>query len=143
MPYAIAEIEITQPLPQLVIPEGDRGIGLVVRRAGRPIGFVMQALPAQRMLAPAELSRLIGEHIDSQLLEDPQAAPTASGASAALPLVTVAICTKDHPQDLAICLDRLLGVRSAGPEALVGVLVVDNAPSDSQTKELVAARPGI
>jgi len=104
---------------------------------------VMQEFPAQRMLTPTELSRLIGDHIHSQQLEDPRPALVASGSSAALPLVTVAVCTKDHPQDLAICLDRLLSLRSAAPEAVVGILVVDNAPSDSQTKDLVAAMPGI
>ena len=140
MPYAIADIEITQPLPTLVIGEDETGIALIVRRAGRPIDFVMHELPAQHMLTPAELSRLIARHIHAQ---EPEAAQPAQSASVAQPSVTIAICTRDNPQDLATCLDRLLSVRSAIPEAVVSILVVDNAPSDDRTKELVAAMPGV
>ncbi|MFL5801506.1 MAG: hypothetical protein ACJ8CR_07165, partial [Roseiflexaceae bacterium] len=60
MPYTITEVDSTQPLPTLIVPEGDTGIALVVRRAGVVIGFVMQELPALSTLTPEDLSRLIG-----------------------------------------------------------------------------------
>ncbi|HET9222860.1 MAG TPA: hypothetical protein VFO07_10170, partial [Roseiflexaceae bacterium] len=106
MPYAIADIEITQPLPTLVIAEGETGIALVVRRAGRPIDFVMHELPAQHVLTPAELARLVARHIHAQAPEAAQPAQLASHWPAAMPTVTIAICTRDNPQDLASCLNR-------------------------------------
>jgi GT2 family glycosyltransferase len=142
MPYTIADIELTQPLPTLTIPEGCAGIALIVRRAGRPVGFLMRAFPTKTMLDPGELSRVIGDHL--QHFEDPPPLDLAvSPAMVALPSITVAICTKDNPQDLAACLTRLQAVASAEPEGLAEILVVDNAPSDSRTRDLVAATPDI
>lgn len=45
MPYTITDIEVTQPLPTLTLSESDTGIALIVRRKGKPIGFLMKALP--------------------------------------------------------------------------------------------------
>jgi GT2 family glycosyltransferase len=143
MSYAIADIEITQPLPTFVTAKDDTGIALIVRRAGRPIGFVMHELPAQHTLATADLWHLLAELIDAQPPGEPETAPTIPESLAKLPSVTVAICTRNHPHNLAICLKQLLSVRNTMPEAIVEMLVVDNAPSDDQTKNLVAAIPGI
>jgi GT2 family glycosyltransferase len=143
MSYVIADIEITQPLPTIVTGEGDTGIALIVRQAGRPIDFIMHELPAQHMFAPADLTHLLAEVIDAQQPEEPKVTPPISDTLAELPSVTVAICTRDNPQNLANCLKHLLSVRSAAPEAVVEILVVDNAPSDGQTRDLVAAILGI
>jgi len=143
MPYAMNEVDITQPLPTLIVPASDTGIALIVRRAGRPIDFVMLELPAESTLTPEDLSRLIGAHMNPERLEEPQPPIAAPSSLALFPSLTIAICTKDNPSDLATCLNRLLSVRGAEPEGLVEILVVDNAPSDSQTKDLVASLPGV
>jgi GT2 family glycosyltransferase len=143
MPYAIADIEITQPLPTLAVAEAETGIALLLRRSGRPIGFVMRELPAGSQITPAELSGLIADHLQPQPHEDARPEPVARDASAASPSITVAICTKDNPRDLATCLERLVSLRSAAPEARIEILVVDNAPSNAQTRDLVAAMSGI
>ena len=49
------------------------------------------------------------------------------------PLVTVAVCTRDRPEDLARCLATLEALDY--PE--LDLLVVDNAPSDDATQHLV------
>jgi GT2 family glycosyltransferase len=55
----------------------------------------------------------------------------------------VVVCTRDRPQQLARCLERLVKVVDSD----VGVIVVDNAPSDDAVKDIVAeaaeARPGV
>jgi GT2 family glycosyltransferase len=143
MPYSIIDIDIALPLRALVVPEGHTGLALIIRRAGRPAGFVMRELPARSTLTAEDLARLIDGHY-ARISEERQlprvAAPDSPAAS---PLVTVAVCTKDNPHDLKICLKRLLAVASAEPEGIVEILVVDNAPSDSRTQELVAALPGV
>ncbi len=58
----------------------------------------------------------------------------------ALPGVTIAICTHDRPALLGRALDSVVGQAPAPDE----VLVVDNAPADGTTRELVARRfPGV
>ena len=47
MPYRITEIEVTEPLPSVAIPEGDTGIAILLRRNDRPIAFLMGAFPGK------------------------------------------------------------------------------------------------
>jgi GT2 family glycosyltransferase len=53
--------------------------------------------------------------------------------------ISVAVCTRDRPQDLARCLQSLQNLR----EQPVEILVIDNAPSSSATRELVANFPNV
>jgi GT2 family glycosyltransferase len=59
---------------------------------------------------------------------------TTSGAS-----VSVVVCTRDRPTDLARCLDAL-AASSRAPEE---VIVIDNSPSTSAARDIVGARPGV
>lgn len=52
--------------------------------------------------------------------------------------LSVAVCTRDRPQDLARCLDRLLQLASPPGD----IVVVDNSPTAS-AREIAAARPSI
>ena len=139
MSYAIVEIELTQPLRPVTVRDNESGVALILRQRGRPVGFVMHAIDINRTLEPTQLRELIS---------NAQVPPNATlsqqpGATAAfgreLPSLTIAVCTKDRPEDLRVCLDQLKKVRSAEADGGAGIelLVVDNAPSDSQTRELV------
>jgi len=55
------------------------------------------------------------------------------------PTVTVAVCTRDRPDDLARCLDAIQALNPP-PDQIV---VVDNAPSTNDTRLLVIQRPGV
>ena len=59
------------------------------------------------------------------------------------PSLTVAICTKDRPENLARCLQHLLKLQKAEDSPRFEILVVDNSPSDERAKELVALLPGV
>lgn len=56
-----------------------------------------------------------------------------------LPAVTVAVCTRDRPAELADCLDALGRLDYPRLE----LLVVDNAPSDSAAAVVVSAHRGV
>ena len=60
-------------------------------------------------------------------------------AGATLPPLTVAVCTRDRPDDLADCLDALLRLDYPDLE----ILVVDNAPATQATADVCAARAGV
>ncbi len=57
----------------------------------------------------------------------------------ALPALTVAVCTRDRPDEMAGCLDALLGLDYPA----VNILVVDNAPPDDAVRLLCQSRPGV
>jgi glycosyltransferase involved in cell wall biosynthesis len=143
MPYTITDIEVTQPLPTLSLSESDTGIAIILRRKGKPIGFLMQELLAKSVLTPEELAQLIAKELGSKLLQESlreELLPPDNQLPP--PSLTVAICTKDRPENLARCLESLVKLQTSNkPEGspCFEILVVDNAPSDEQTKELVAS----
>lgn len=53
--------------------------------------------------------------------------------------VSVIVCTRDRPAQLAKCLRYLLQLSEAPEE----ILVVDNAPTSDATRQVVAAAPGV
>ncbi len=146
MPYSIFDIEVAEPLPALTTRLEDTGAAYLVRFGGRPVGFWMEALPGGTTLAPADLARRIGRHAGSKLLSERMRAELAPPATPdRLPALTVAVCTKDRPDEAARCLDALLALEPSalGLPVALEVLVVDNAPSDARTRTLVAARPEV
>lgn len=148
MPYWITDIDVTELVPALTVPPDHDGIAMVVRREQRPIGFVMRPLPAGSHLNEQQAWEILYESIDAELLEGTGAGSEGSNEESkemnwtTTPSLTVAICTKDHPDDLKKCLQRLHAVceEDGGTEE---ILVVDNAPSDDATKRLVDSWPGV
>jgi len=142
MPYRITEIEVTEPLPSIAIPEGDTGIAILLRRNDRPIAFLLEAFPGNSVLSPENLERIIRQGVKARLLqEDPPGENISASRQVRFPSLTVAICTKDHPLDLNRCLDSLMALRTGEDGWGFEILVVDNSPSDGQTRDLIHSLP--
>ncbi|PSB45450.1 hypothetical protein C7B80_17010 [Cyanosarcina cf. burmensis CCALA 770] len=146
MSYTIAEIEVTQPLPTLSLAESDTGIALIIRRKGKPIGFLMQKLTPKSVITAEALSHLLADKFSSKILQESireELIPAAANLS--FPSLTVAICTKDRTDNLTRCLESLLKIQQPDSNSSVRfeILVVDNAPTDKQTKDLVATLPQV
>jgi glycosyltransferase involved in cell wall biosynthesis len=152
MSYTIIELEVTQPLSIIQPDQNDTGVALILRRKGRPIGFLMRSLPPKTVLLPESLAELLSQEFGPKLLQESireELAPVVGWVQ--FPSLTVAICTKDRPENLARCLKHLLKVRKPNTSSLrtsdslpgFEVLVVDNAPSDERTKELVSTMSGV
>lgn len=146
MPYPIVDIEVTQPLPTLTISEEDTGIALVVRRKDKAVGFIMQPLPGKSIISPEDLAKTIEREVGAKLLQEAIREELISGKNDdAFPSLTVAICTKDRVDNVARCLEHLLNLQTpiSGEKVDFEVLVIDNAPSDEKTKELVDGLPKV
>lgn len=128
MATLVIDLNLDAPPHEPIRAGGRDRVRAIVWRAGEPLGQI--TLPLAAAVAPAQLlaaaSDLTEAHRD--------ALPRAT----ALPMVTVAVCTRGRPEDLARCLEALLAQRDAPPHELV---VVDNAPADTLTQELVARFP--
>lgn len=139
MSYPIHEIEVTHPLPTLTLSESDTGIALIVRRQDQVVGFLMQ--PAtDRQIEPDTIAGWIAEKLGAKLLQEAMRAEWMTPSIAPDLSLTVAICTKDRPANLARCLNSLLPLQSPNAFAIV---VVDNAPSDDRTQTLVSGFPTV
>jgi GT2 family glycosyltransferase len=136
--YAVKNLEITMPLPEIALEKDQRGLALLLRRNDRPIGFILQPLAPATTLGAEELSGLIGAWCGVGVLEDKlreelleRAVPSERSS------VTVAVCTRDHPELLAKCLRSLARLRNAHDGASFEILVIDNAPREDDTLRLV------
>lgn len=136
MPYSIHEIEVTQPLPTLTLAENVTGVGLIVRRYDRAIGFLMQPWN-QAQIDGNTIASWIAEKLSAKIIQEAIRDEWERSEMANCPSLTVAICTKDRPDQLARCLNSLLKLQA------FEIIVIDNAPTDDRTKELVATLPTV
>jgi GT2 family glycosyltransferase len=144
MPYLLADLELTQPLPTLCLSSEETGIALILRRKNRPMGFLMAAKPPDSILTPEELAPLISAEVGTRLLQESlreELLPTVEPRP--FPSLSVAICTKDRPDSLARCLESLQNLQIAAGDPRFEILVIDNAPSDDRTQTLVTALPHV
>jgi glycosyltransferase involved in cell wall biosynthesis len=144
MSCAMFEIEVTKPLPRLSLNEGQTGLAIIVRRKGRPVGFWLDAPAPKKVVEPEDLAqRIIGE-AGQALMAEAIREEIASPPEATLPSVTIAICTKDRPDQLAGLLTSLQSSVAAAvrQNAALEIIVIDNAPSDDRTRQTALSFPG-
>jgi glycosyltransferase involved in cell wall biosynthesis len=141
MRYRLSEIEVTQPLVALEFAAGETGAAFLLRRNGRPIGFLMRENEGKATWAPEELSPWIGNELKTKILEEAirdELAPPR--ANVPFPSLSVAICTRNRVATLSRCLDSVLPLQQKYGFEL---LVIDNAPSDDATAKLVKGFPTV
>ena len=162
-PIWVGQVELGQALGAIDVrgnPDGpsyERAM-LLVRLHRQPLGFLETSLQGGRLGAEALASRVweaLGDRISAHLLEDrlrPVQGLPADGLAApptprcrgdiptedAAPSVTIAVATRDRPQQLLACLDGLLAL----PYPRFEVVVVDNAPSTAATAVVLRERHG-
>jgi glycosyltransferase involved in cell wall biosynthesis/GT2 family glycosyltransferase len=127
VPYALVDVELTAPSPTIGLGPEDSGVGIVVRRDDRVVGFALHHAAPGSTLTPATVAELVGPHDHRR--------PPAPADDGPTPSITVAVCTRDRPDLLGTCLDALLRQVDPGD-----VVVVDNAPTDDRTRRAVTDR---
>jgi hypothetical protein len=126
MPYALVDVELTEPLPEIRLRPDESGVALVSRRDGRVVGFAMHDAEPGAWIDPGTVARLVDPAPAEPVPRNPSFGRT--------PRITVAICTRNRTELLRDCLSRLLEL-DPGPDE---ILVVDNAPSDGSTRDEVS-----
>ena len=143
----VTELDLNQPLADLSGLEGYNSVQALVRWHGDPIGYVSLPLNNGCCSASAIRAAILDSYQHTLLqsmvkrdLEAPFADSQAeenTDAAEAVPandtLVTVAVCTRDRAEQLKDCLMSLSRLVYNNVE----ILVVDNAPSTDQTRNLV------
>jgi GT2 family glycosyltransferase len=131
-------------VPAVTVAQGEEGAALLFRHRGRPVGFSLLDRRGPAVLEPSTVHEAAavdaGLALVEALLDDelpPVPKPRAAGRS-----FTVAVCTRNRPELLGVCLRSLVESRAeAGGAAPLEILVVDNAPSDDGTERVAAALP--
>jgi GT2 family glycosyltransferase len=157
-PILIGELEITRPISGIDLPERPdsqpyTGVQLLVRLRHVPVGYVLLAPAA---LDPAAIARQVwsqlSAEINAQLVSQGGTAvdtlpadgipvgedSAEDGAEADYPTVSVVVCTRDRPDSVITALGTLTGLCYPRFE----IVVVDNAPTSSATRDAILARFG-
>ena len=141
MPTKILDIEISQDIGSLWGLEGYDSLWILVRCRKTPLGWIWISFPQPNipMLRPEEVRRAITHQLgrnvlvhalESQFFSDPMDSQSAQP-------ISVVICTRDRAGQLARCLKTLFALDYPDYE----IIVVDNAPSNNDTAELVSSLP--
>jgi GT2 family glycosyltransferase len=159
------DLELSAPIPDALRPArssegsgaGQRydSVRVLVRLHGAPIGFVEQPLVADALdvtvllkAADADLLAAVNEHLAADgvaaVSTVAAAGPARDGDRCASRIrpherVSVVVCTRDRPEILRGCLDRLRRLEYPNLE----ILIVDNAPPDGATREVVHDLAGL
>lgn len=147
MPYKCVDIDLYQPLEDIVLSPQDNGIGLIARWQADLVGFAMISLAAGSTFVREQLSMLVNDCFAQRIMALQAAKELELRWSASppppLPSLSIAICTKDRAPRLARLLRSLAAVRRTAPFPDIRILVVDNAPSDDATLHAVRGVPDV
>ncbi|MBI1789611.1 MAG: glycosyltransferase [Acidobacteria bacterium] len=139
--YKILELEVERPLPEVTVPPGYSGLAFVIRHRDMVVGFCMEALAEGTALSPDELAARVMKHAAAHILSE-RIYEELRGLLLPLnaPSLDIAICTHNRADVLKRCLESLTVAQGFSS---VRVLVVDNAPSDDRTRQVVADFPKV
>ena len=159
-PAKVMTVELTEPLTAVCGSERYRRVSVLARLHTEPIGVCAVPLGPEGIAADqlaAALWSELREPIDERfavagldappalasdgLKVDPETWPFSRDRSTVLagaPLISVVVCTRDRPAQIATCLGRL--AEQAYPR--FEVVVVDNAPATDAVRVLVDRMAG-
>ena len=143
MGYALLDVDVMSPMPHVQLRADQDGIGLLVRRSGRPVGFALEPLAPGSRLAPAEVDALAGAAAAEALVREAVLDELGRDSPPCPHTLTVAVCTHARADLLARCLASVTASVEASGLGRPEVLVVDNAPPDDSTRRTVEGLRGV
>ncbi len=141
MATRIIELPLEAPPEDISAPDGYDHVLVLARRRGSPVALARIPLDGGRVRA-SEVRSALARSIEaatvrSELRRD-LAGPAADDGGP-LPTATVAICTRERPDDLERCLAALAELAHKPDQ----ILVVDNNPSTDRTRLVAERHPGL
>lgn len=140
MATAVLQLDARYLPPEIGGLEAYAAALFLIRRDAVPVALFTLPVTGGRVDGRA-LRAAVAEHGGQRLMS--LEALESLGCSEALSLdgraATVAVCTRDRPEDLDRCLTALLSLASIGQE----LLVIDNAPAGERSRMIVDRHTGV
>ncbi|MEG4205075.1 glycosyltransferase [Microcoleus sp. Pol7_A1] len=141
MATAILDLEISKLPPEITVEERYSKALVLIRLHGKPIGQALLSV-VRGSIEGSQLQETLmnaaGENLWKNWLYD-SLAWDERGPLQAMPIATVAVCTRDRPEDLRRTLEAFMQLPDDGQE----YLVIDNCPATDATEELVKNYPKV
>lgn len=150
---SVAECDIAEGIPALSLPPSGGRALILIRIFSEPIGMVLETISAEGVSADkfaASIQREFGPQLQTRFAECGLAwegklpvdgikplrrPPFLAGRESVMrdgPPMTVAICTRDRPEGLAVTLETL----GQQEYRRLRIVVVDNAPRDTRSRKI-------
>jgi len=139
VPTAIREVELTALPEALTGLDGYARVHVLARLRGRPVHEALLPVHQGRVGGDVLVEHLVSGRAWSLWEAWLQEHLGQEAPSSPLTPVTVAVCTRERPEDLRRALEALHRLPDDGQE----VLVVDNRPETDRTRAVVADFPGV
>lgn len=142
---AVVQVEASDLPAALEVSPNYSHAFVLFRWRGIPVGHATIPLRDGKIASDALVQAMVtgaGERIaEYRVAEflDAEAASSQGKLDATQPLCTVAVCTRDRPDDLDRCLTAIAALPDEGQD----VLVVDSASSGLATHDVVRRYPGV
>jgi GT2 family glycosyltransferase len=142
--YQIFQIDIENPPQSIALADGYSGFAAVLRSEGCPVGFFMEPLPSGSFMNRAPICSRVFQYAGKQILAEKLYRELRGPLDLdAFPSLDIAICTHGRPDALARCLESLRRLGCIPGTKELRVLVIDNAPPDGRTAEVVRQFTGV
>ena len=141
MATAILDLEISKLPPEITVEERYSKALILIRQDGKPVGQALLPVVGGRMGGDELRETLMdaaGDPLWKNWLYD-TLGWDERGQVEAMPIATVAVSTRDRPEDLRRTLEAFMRLPDDGQE----YLVIDNCPATDATKELVKNYPKV
>jgi glycosyltransferase involved in cell wall biosynthesis len=142
MATAIFDLDLQQLPSKLTIADEYDQVFVLFRLKGKPVGRIWVPV-INNQITETELRDAAIETVGSNLweywLHNYLAWDETPITRIRLPLATVAVCTRDRPDDVHRCLTALQQLPDDGQE----LLVIDNCPSSDATQQVVERFAGV
>jgi glycosyltransferase involved in cell wall biosynthesis len=135
----ITEVEITNALPEISIPEGYTHCRVLIRSNSKPLGWCMFSKTKSDIITPEVLTSEIKYRLGTSILTTALLRSYASYSNdvQSPEPISIVVCTRNRTPSLAVCLKSLLNLTYPAYE----IIVVDNAPDSNETFELASTLP--
>ena len=141
MATAILDLELAELPPEITVEERYGKALILIRQDGKPLGQALLRVVGGR-LGGDELREALmnaaGDNLWKNWLYD-TLEWDERGPVDPRPIATVAVSTRDRPEDLRRCLDALMLLPDDGQE----YVVIDNCPATDASSELVKNYPKV
>ena len=135
----IRQVELSEPLSDITLPSGAERCMLIFRWRTRVVGRSVVPVKDSLIKADTVHQAAYGVAADAAdaCVSEIIAHDVRAVCGAQLPEVSVAICTRERPEDLARALEAIGELQPAPLE----VVVIDNAPVTDATRDVVRRYP--
>lgn len=145
MAYRLVSLEITDPLFPIHLTDEEEGVALFLKWQGVPAGFVLRPSDPGSTVSALEIEEWIRRAAYRDILSvQVDAALCTSQPAEDLPRISIVICTHERPDLLERCLSSIQQLQKVTTcDEEVEVIVVDNAPETSRTRQITQQFPGV